>query len=224
MGSQLGWELLHGNPSLGKTTYCRQHSLCVPNPATGRFEKDTREERDVTSLVTAAIVAAACLSFSDASPQVTTKSFQLISEAKFLDCFATTAPTATVTVSRVGKRDKLVLDVNGLKPGLHFDVFTVQRSNLLANGTVDPNFTNFGLASDESLPPVNTFHIGFWFDNPAKAKRCGFTGTTPFNGEHQAGPAAMISTPDATTASARSASIRPHRRHRAVRTKQRFFE
>jgi hypothetical protein len=184
----------------------------------------------MSRLVTAAIVAAACLRCSDASAQVTTKSFQLISEAKFLDCFATTAPIATVTVSRAGKRDKLVLDVSGLKPGLHFDVFTVQRSNLLANGTVDPNFANFGLAwyqsdltadqsgnatttltsvfvdqifgfdPDVALTPVNTFHIGFWFDNPAKAKRCGFTGNpTPFNGEHQAGPAAMISTPNATT-------------------------
>jgi hypothetical protein len=47
--------------------------------------------------------------------------------------------------------------------------------------------------------PVNTFHIGFWFNNPANAKACGFTGTTPFNGAHNAGPAAMISVPDATT-------------------------
>jgi hypothetical protein len=183
----------------------------------------------MSRLVIPAILAATCLSWNGAHSQVTTKSFQLISEAKFLDCFATAVPTATVTVSRAGKRDKLVLDVSGLKPDLRFDVFTVQRSNLLANGTVDPNFTNFGLAwyqsdltadqsgnatitlssvfadqifgfdADVTLPPINTFHIGFWLDNPAKAKRCGFMGTTPFNGEHQAGPAAMISVPDATT-------------------------
>lgn len=50
-----------------------------------------------------------------------------------------------------------------------------------------------------SLAPVNTFHVGFWFNNPADAAPCGFTGTTPFNGEHNAGPLAMISRPNATT-------------------------
>ena len=100
----------------------------------------------MSHLMTAAIVAAACLNWSGAHAQVTSKSFQLISEAKFLNCFATTVPTATVTVSRAGQRDKLTLNVSGLKPGLHFDVFTVQRSNLLANGIVNPAFTNFGLA------------------------------------------------------------------------------
>jgi hypothetical protein len=49
--------------------------------------------------------------------------------------------------------------------------------------------------------PINTFHLGFWFNNPADAEACGFdvTKPTPFNGEHNAGPLAMISVPDATT-------------------------
>ncbi len=51
-----------------------------------------------------------------------------------------------MSVSRAGQRDHLILDVSGLKPGLRFDVFTVQRSNLTANGTIDPAFTNFELA------------------------------------------------------------------------------
>jgi hypothetical protein len=46
---------------------------------------------------------------------------------------------------------------------------------------------------------VNTFNVGFWFNNPADAASCGFTGVTPFNGEHQAGPLAMISRLDART-------------------------
>jgi hypothetical protein len=51
------------------------------------------------------------------------------------------------------------------------------------------------------LPPVNTYHVGFWFNNPEDAKSCGFdvTKPTPFNGEHRAGPLAMISIPVAAT-------------------------
>jgi hypothetical protein len=52
------------------------------------------------------------------------------------------------------------------------------------------------------LAATNAFHLGFWFDDPADAVACGFSpsGGTPFNGEHKAGPLAMISVPDATTA------------------------
>ena len=47
------------------------------------------------------------------------------------------------------------------------------------------------------LKPTNTFHLGFWFNNPEDAAPCGFdvTKPTPFNGEHRAGPLAMISLP-----------------------------
>ncbi len=47
------------------------------------------------------------------------------------------------------------------------------------------------------LKPTNTFHMGFWFNNPQDAAPCGFdvTKPTPFNGEHKAGPLAMISLP-----------------------------
>ena len=123
--------------------------------------------------------------------------------------------------------DDLTITGSGIKPGLAFDLFTVQNSSLLANGTPDPHFTNFGLAWYQtdleanssgqifgtlhtilinqifgfdpavSLPPTNTFHVGFWFNNPNNATACGFTGFTPFNGEHHAGPLAMISLPSA---------------------------
>jgi hypothetical protein len=48
------------------------------------------------------------------------------------------------------------------------------------------------------LKPTNTFHLGFWFNNPQDAAPCGFdiTKPTPFNGEHRAGPLAMISVPE----------------------------
>src|SRR5215472_4664569 len=62
----------------------------------------------------------------------------------------------------------------------------------------------FGFDPDVRLAPTNTFHLGFWFDNPQDAAAlpsCHFDPTkpTPFNGEHKAGPFAMISVPDAKT-------------------------
>ena len=57
----------------------------------------------------------------------------------------------------------------------------------------------FGFDPVVGLAPTNTFHVGFWFNRPEDATNCGFTGFTPFNGEHQAGPLAMISLPEAAT-------------------------
>jgi hypothetical protein len=142
------------------------------------------------------------------------------------------APTAEVTVTRGKLNDELDLHLHNIKPGLAFDPFTVQHSSLTADGKPDPAFTNFGFAwyqSDleanaqgdgevsirtilldqifgfdpsVSLAPTNTFHVGFWFNDPNAATACGFDPTkpTPFNGEHAAGPLAMISLPDAATA------------------------
>lgn len=142
-----------------------------------------------------------------------------------------TTPTAEVTVRRGKQNDFLVLRAHHLKPNLAFDVFTVQNSSLLSNGLPDASFVNFGLAWYQSdlqadaygeaqatiktilldqifgfdpvvgLAPTNTFHVGFWFNDPKDAVACGFDATkpTPFNGEHKAGPVAMISVPNATT-------------------------
>lgn len=59
----------------------------------------------------------------------------------------------------------------------------------------------FGFDPAVSLSPTNTLHVGFWFDNPEDAAACGFDPTkpTPFNGQHKAGPNAMISVPNAET-------------------------
>ncbi len=57
----------------------------------------------------------------------------------------------------------------------------------------------FGFDPTVGLKPTNTFHLGFWFNNPEDARACGFdvTKPTPFNGEHRAGPVAMITLPKA---------------------------
>jgi hypothetical protein len=169
--------------------------------------------------------------------------FTLQPNAAFLECLSadgTTPPVAKVFVRRGDLNDTLRISVTGLKPNLQFDLFTVQRSPFLADGSKDPDFPGtFGLAWYQSdldaddngnaeiklplrsifldqifgfdgdknsdgtviLPPINTYHLGFWFNMPSDAAPCGFdvTKPTPFNGSHQAGPLAMISIPVAET-------------------------
>lgn len=167
-------------------------------------------------------------------------SFNLHADPAVLDCLRANSyeePRARATVIRGKLNDTLILDLDGIKPGLAFDLFTVQRSKFLADGSVDPNFVNvfkksfglawyqsdieigkrtddghvriktilldqiFGFDPDVALPPTNTFHVGFWFNNPQDVVACHFDpkNATPFNGEHVAGPLAMISLPDAQT-------------------------
>src|SRR4249920_3717073 len=166
-------------------------------------------------------------------------SFNLVVNPKFSDCLRTSSyevPSARATVIRGKQNDTLILDLDGIKPGLAFDLFTIQRSPFLGQDIPDPAFNgSFGLAwyqsdieigkhtddghvriktillddifgfdPDVRLGPTNTFNLGFWFDNPEDAAAlpsCHFDPTkpTPFNGEHKAGPFAMITTPDATT-------------------------
>lgn len=162
--------------------------------------------------------------------------FKLVPNPKFVDCLRRSPweePRAKATVIRGKLNDTMILDLDGIKSGLAFDLFTVQRSPFLADGSPDPNFKgSFGLAwyqsdieignhtddghvriktilldqifgfdPDVALSPTNTFQVGFWFNNPQDAAACGFDPTkpTPFNGEHKAGPLAMISLPNAAT-------------------------
>lgn len=165
--------------------------------------------------------------------------FDLIPNPAVIDCLRANSyeePRAKATVIRGQLNDTLILDLDGIKPGLAFDLFTVQHSPFFEDGSKDPSFEgSFGLAwyqsdvqvgrrtddghvriktilldqifgfdPDLSNPsPVNTFHVGFWFNDPndANTNGCTFdvTHPTPFNGEHKAGPVAMISVPDANT-------------------------
>ncbi len=163
--------------------------------------------------------------------------FQLHPNPQFQRCLAQfpddaqRAPSVEVTVVRGSQNDSLSLRGRNIKPGLEFDLFTVEHTNLAADATVDPAFRgNFGLATYQSdleaseegrvraairtilldenfsfdptvaLAPTSTFNVGFWFDDPNAAVDCGFNplNPTPFNGDHKAGPLAMISTPAAS--------------------------
>jgi hypothetical protein len=137
-------------------------------------------------------------------------------------------PYVTMTVHRGDLNDPADIVLHDFKPNLDFDLFTIQHSPQTATGTPDANPSVglawyqsdlhvgstgtgharirtilldqiFGVDKDIALAPTNTFHVGFWFNNPADAARCGFTGTTPFNGEHNAGPLAFVTRPNART-------------------------
>ena len=163
--------------------------------------------------------------------------FKFAPNPKFLPCFAQypddprRAPYVEATVVRGDLNDGLFLKGKYIRPGLAFDMFTVQNSALDANGVPVAGFGGFGLAWYQSdleakdngsmkvqlrtilldqifgfdpavgLGPTNTFQVGFWFNDPNDAAACGFdvNAPTPFNGEHRAGPLAMITLPDAET-------------------------
>jgi len=179
----------------------------------------------------AVLAMAALTGAANAQNKVDEISFDLVPNPATINCLRANdfeTPKAHATVVRGKLNDTLILDLDGIKPGLGFDLFTVQRSPFLANGNPDPNFKgSFGLAwyqsdiqigkhtddghvriktilldqifgfdPDVALPPTNTLHVGFWFNNPQDITGCGDpTKTTPFNGEHNAGPFAMISLP-----------------------------
>ena len=160
--------------------------------------------------------------------------FPLLPNPAFWNCLSDgsgEAPSAQVKVTAGKDNDRMVVQLKHIKPGLAFDLFTIERSNLLPNGSPDGNFQGFGLAwyqsdveadsqgnatvqvktillnqifgfdSSADLAPTNTFHVGIWFNDPKDAVPCGFDANnpTPFNGEHRAGPLAMITVPKANT-------------------------
>jgi len=166
-----------------------------------------RIELCVTALATISLLTGA----RPAAAQRSETTFELEPQEKFEACLSPygQTPSAQVIVQRGGLNDTLILQVHHLIPHLAFDIFTIQNSNLLAEGTVDPNFKNFGLAwyqadveADSngeaevsvksilldqifgfdpaaSLLPTHTFHVGLWFNKPADAQPCGFDPTKP---------------------------------------------
>ena len=236
----------------------------------GSMERRTESQKGtVTGLgrvvrLALGIAVAAATAESALAADGDTIRFQLFPNKSVVHCLAASdavTPTVDVVVRRGRLNDKMKLYLKNFKPGLNFDLFTVQRSPQLADGAADPEFVagRFGLAwyqsdihvnedddsegepskveiktilldqifgfdSDVALPPTNTFHVGFWFNDPNDAADCGFNVNkpTPFNGEHRAGPLAFISRPDAITdLSARCVPIRTCRRIRPAVTRNR---
>jgi len=97
----------------------------------------------VTLTIASVMVEAIC-----SMAQVQETIFNLTPQQKFLSCFAQPGytPTAQAIVQRGTDNDVLILRAQHLRPNLAFDLFTIQNSNLLADGQPNPYFTNFGLA------------------------------------------------------------------------------
>lgn len=80
--------------------------------------------------------------------------FSLRPNPKFVKCLAQSAwdqPEVDITVVKGEQNDGLFLRGRNIKPGVEFDLFTVERSALLADGTADPTFnSDFGLAFYQS--------------------------------------------------------------------------
>src|ERR1700680_1250391 len=77
-------------------------------------------------------------------------SFNLVANPKFSQCLGNdpyNPPSAKVTVGRGTANDVMVVELRNFKPGSAFDLFTIERTNLTSDGSLDPNFKNsFGLA------------------------------------------------------------------------------
>jgi len=198
----------------------------------------TRWKSALAALAMVGALGAATAAVPPASDKKDEISFDLIPNANpnVLACLRANSyeePRAHATVIRGKLNDTLILDLDGIKPGLAFDLFTVEHSPFLSNGSPNPKFVpdHFGLAwyqsdiqigkrtddghvriktilldqifgfdSDVGLQPTNTFQLGFWFNSPEDAAcNGGPLKITPFNGEHRAGPFAMISAVDVNT-------------------------
>jgi hypothetical protein len=116
----------------------------------------------------------------------------------------TRMPSVRAVILRGALDDELFLVGKYIKPSLRFEVYTVEHSQLLAGGEVDPSFDHFGLAwylghleasengvlsanirailldqffgfdAGVRLAPTGTFHIGLWFGDPADVAQGGF--------------------------------------------------
>ena len=203
-----------------------------------RSTNSARRRRHIRAALAFAGLTAGVPALAHAS-SLDQRRFELRPNPAVVGCLAqfpddpTRPPQAIVTVRRGNLNDRLTIQLKNIRDGLAFDMFTVERSSLFPDGTVDPvaKAKGFGLAwyqsdlevrndsrnettiqtvlvdqifgfdadTDVALDPTNTFHVGFWFNRPEDAFDCHFTGFTPFNGEHHAGPLAMISVPDEDT-------------------------
>src|SRR3954466_14784104 len=98
----------------------------------------SRARQLLVSVVAAVSVVATWGAQSAFAAKPGTVSFALHANPQFLAC-AGTGAKATAKVTRGPLNDLLELTLTGFKPRLAFDLFTVQRSNLRFDGTLDPN-------------------------------------------------------------------------------------
>jgi hypothetical protein len=149
------------------------------------------------------------------APEYDLVRFSLRPNPKFLRCLAlypddpARRPAVRAMIVPGSLEDELFLVGRYIKPNLQLEMFTIEHSQLLTDGVVDPSFRNFGLAWYHTslqvnengvlsahvravlldqffgldtrlrLSPIGTFHIGLWFSDPADAAASGFDVNKP---------------------------------------------
>src|SRR5215467_6397660 len=92
------------------------------------------------ALIALGLSAARGVTASATGPDVA--HFELVANPKFVSCLArfpgdpVRVPRADVTVQRGNLNDTLTLRIRNIKPHLAFDLFTVQNSQLRADGKI----------------------------------------------------------------------------------------
>jgi hypothetical protein len=103
-----------------------------------------------------------------------------------------------VQITSLGPVEEMEVEVEGLPPHTNFDFFVIQLPTApfglsWYEGDIDTDDDGEGsgrsdAAINPSTNPVQTYHLGLWFNSPDDAKAAGCPATvTPFNGEHNAG-------------------------------------
>ena len=102
------------------------------------------------------------------------------------DLFVIQVPNAPFGLSWY--QGDIVTDQNGVGVGEFIGRFN-KETFIVAPGVAPAPLVFPGDASSNpATPPVQTYHLGLWFNSPYDAARAGCAGTvTPFNGAHNAG-------------------------------------
>ena len=103
-----------------------------------------------THLIAAAALLMPSLALAQTATPPAEAAFTLAVDEAFNPCLSAngaTPPEAVVRVKRGPLADTLTINIVGVKPGLTFDLFTLQRSNLDAAGAPVAGFAGFGLAT-----------------------------------------------------------------------------
>ena len=121
---------------------------------------------------------------------------------------------ANVTIVRGAQNDTMTVSVEGLPAKTGFDLFVIPTPNkpfgvawyqtdlqtdrhgegkVVVNGIFNNETFTVDTDRAHTVAPTHQFHLGLWFNNPAKPFNLGCEGTatapivTPFNGEQHAG-------------------------------------
>src|SRR5262245_5059631 len=120
----------------------RAGKACMPMSHVPKSDPLRRRPRPLYLALAVAVLAALAIPAMaiGGAGKVKSTTFPLYVNGANINCLkgAGQTPAVTATVKRGKLNDTLNLSLSGFKPGLDFDLFTVQRSNQLANGNPDP--------------------------------------------------------------------------------------